>query len=194
LYALEFYEDESGNEPVLAWLRQLAPRKRRAIGVAMFEILQHEGPHVVGTNFGKALGGGLFEFRLDQDAAAAGLEGSPASGAGLTILVLTNKPLDTRKAMATKFSEFMAEVKREAKAEGPEAVAELKYYRERFRLARRFAEARQKRGWTQKKLADKTGLNQADISMLENGQANPTYRTLQLLASALGGKIDLVFG
>ena len=35
----------------------------------MFEILQHEGPRVVGTNFGKGLGGGLFEFRLDQDAA-----------------------------------------------------------------------------------------------------------------------------
>jgi hypothetical protein len=24
----------------------------------MFEILQYEGPHVVGTNFGKGLGGG----------------------------------------------------------------------------------------------------------------------------------------
>jgi hypothetical protein len=68
-YTLEFYEDEQGHEPVLDWLRRLPPRKRRAIGVAMFEILQHEGPHVVGTNFGKGLGGGLFEFRLDQDAA-----------------------------------------------------------------------------------------------------------------------------
>ena len=69
LYTLEFYEDEEGHQPVLDWLRRLPPRKRRAIGVAMFEILQHEGPHVVGTNFGKGLGGGLFEFRLDQDAA-----------------------------------------------------------------------------------------------------------------------------
>jgi len=69
LYKLEFYDDEQGHEPVLDWLRRLPPRKRRAIGVAMFEILQHEGPHVVGTNFGKGLGGGLFEFRLDQDAA-----------------------------------------------------------------------------------------------------------------------------
>ena len=68
-YTLEFYEDEHGHEPVLEWLRRLALRKRRAIGVAMFEILQHEGPHVVGTNFGKGLGGGIFEFRLDQDAA-----------------------------------------------------------------------------------------------------------------------------
>ena len=69
MYTLEFYEDEQGREPVLDWLHRLTPRKRRAIGVAMFEILQHEGPRVVGTNFGKGLGGGIFEFRLDQDAA-----------------------------------------------------------------------------------------------------------------------------
>ena len=96
--------------------------------------------------------------------------------------------------MATKFSYFMSELKREADAEGPEAVAELRYFRERFRLARRFAKARRKRGWTQKKLADRTGINQSEISTLESGQANPTYRTLQTLAAALGGKIDLVMG
>ena len=96
--------------------------------------------------------------------------------------------------MATKFSDFMAELKREAEAEGPEAVAELKHFRERYRLARRFAEARRSRGWTQKKLAQKTGLNQSGISTLESGQANPTFRTLQTLAAALGGKIELVIG
>jgi ribosome-binding protein aMBF1 (putative translation factor) len=96
--------------------------------------------------------------------------------------------------MATKFNTFFRELKKQAEAEGPEAVAELRYFRERFRLARRFAEARRKRGWTQKKLAQKAGLNQSEISTLENGQANPTYRTLQTLATALGGKIDLVLG
>ena len=94
--------------------------------------------------------------------------------------------------MPTKFSEFMREIKREAEAEGPEAVAELRYFRARFRLARRFAEARRKRGWTQKKLAEKTGLNQSEISNLESGQANPTYKTLQTVASVLGGNIDLI--
>jgi len=33
----------------------------------MNEILQHLGPRVVEGNFGDTLGGGLFEFRLDQD-------------------------------------------------------------------------------------------------------------------------------
>lgn len=89
-YTLEFYEDEQGREPVLDWLRGLTPSKRRAIGVAMFEILQHEGPDVVGTNFGKGLGGGIFEFRLDQDAAQvlARKGKKPKSEAGGTAKIL----------------------------------------------------------------------------------------------------------
>jgi hypothetical protein len=91
VYTLEFYEDEHGHEPVLDWLRRLTPRKRRAIGVAMFEILQHEGPLVVGTNFGKGLGGGIFEFRLDQDAgqvlARKGRSARPEPGASSKILL-----------------------------------------------------------------------------------------------------------
>jgi ribosome-binding protein aMBF1 (putative translation factor) len=94
--------------------------------------------------------------------------------------------------MATSFKSFMEELEREAKAEGPEALAELRHYRARFRFARRIAAARKKRGWTQKKLAEKTGIRQSEISQIESGQANPTYRTLETLASALGGKIDLV--
>lgn len=48
--------------------------------------------------------------------------------------------------MPTKFTEFMAELKREAKVEGPKAVAELKYFRERYRLARRIGNTRGERG------------------------------------------------
>jgi phage-related protein len=91
VYTLEFYADEQGHEPALDWLRRLTPRKRRAIGVAMFEILQREGPHVVGTNFGKGLGGGIFEFRLDQDAAQVlarkGKSAKPETGAATKILL-----------------------------------------------------------------------------------------------------------
>ena len=67
-YEIEFYEDEAGELPVRRWLTEdLTPQKRRALGAAMNQILQHDGPKVVNTNFGKALGQGLFEFRLDQD-------------------------------------------------------------------------------------------------------------------------------
>ena len=69
-YELEFYEDAGGNQPVLRWLREeLTATQRRAIGVAMAEILQVEGIAVCRTGYGKQLGGGLFEFRLRHDAA-----------------------------------------------------------------------------------------------------------------------------
>ncbi len=67
-YTLEWYEEDDGTAPVLRWLQEeMTPRKRRAMGTAMNEILQELGPQVVEGNFGRALGGGLFEFRLDQD-------------------------------------------------------------------------------------------------------------------------------
>ncbi len=49
-YELEFYEDANGGQPVLRWLREeLTPTQRRAIGVAMAEILQVEGIGVCRT-------------------------------------------------------------------------------------------------------------------------------------------------
>jgi phage-related protein len=69
-FTLGFYEDKHGDEPVLRWLREeLTPTQRRAIGVAMTEILQAEGVGVCRTSYGKQLGRGLFEFRLRHDAA-----------------------------------------------------------------------------------------------------------------------------
>jgi hypothetical protein len=69
-YSLEFYADASGDEPVLRWLREeLTAVQRRAIGVALREVLEVEGVGVCRTGYGKQLGDGLFEFRLRHDAA-----------------------------------------------------------------------------------------------------------------------------
>ena len=69
-FQLQFYEDERGDSPALRWRREaLTPTQRRAIGVAMAEILQAEGVGVCRTGYGKQLGDGLFEFRLRHDAA-----------------------------------------------------------------------------------------------------------------------------
>lgn len=68
-FTLEFYADADGDQPVLRWLREeLTPTQRRAIGVAMAEILQIEGIGVCRGAYGKQLGDGLFEFRLRHDA------------------------------------------------------------------------------------------------------------------------------
>lgn len=49
-------------------MRSLPPLKRRAIGVAINEVLAYEGPNVADGNMGRNLGGGLYEFKLDQNA------------------------------------------------------------------------------------------------------------------------------
>jgi hypothetical protein len=67
-HTLEFYEDDEGREPVRRWLREeLTSAKRQALGYAMQVVLQRLGIAVCGTEFGRQLGGGLFEFRLRSD-------------------------------------------------------------------------------------------------------------------------------
>lgn len=64
-WELEFYEDESGREPVHDWIfTDLEPRKRRALVAALEQILQEQGINVCGTPFGDNIGDGIFEFRL----------------------------------------------------------------------------------------------------------------------------------
>lgn len=91
-----------------------------------------------------------------------------------------------------KFSDFMQELRDEARAEGPRAVEELETFGEHFRLAREMAAARRREGLTQSQLATRTGINQSEISDIERGQANPTYRTLQALAQGVGYRLAFV--
>lgn len=92
----------------------------------------------------------------------------------------------------TTFDEFMAELEAEARAEGPEAVAELEAFRLHFSLARQLAAQRRALHLTQKQLAERTGIDQAEISRIERGQANPTTATLGALTRALGVHVRLV--
>jgi transcriptional regulator with XRE-family HTH domain len=59
-------------------------------------------------------------------------------------------------------------------------------------LAVQLIELRGRRGMTQTELATATGLNQADISRIERGAANPTEQTLLRIADALNADLRLV--
>ena len=66
-YTIEFYEDERGDAPVYRWLtEELDDPEVAVLGMAMRRYLQEMGADVVRTRFGRALGGGLYEFRLDD--------------------------------------------------------------------------------------------------------------------------------
>ena len=51
------------------------------------------------------------------------------------------------------------------------------------------AAARAMAGMTQKELAQRTGIDQSDISKIERGIANPSVATLERVAAALGGEL-----
>ena len=62
-----------------------------------------------------------------------------------------------------------------------------------FQIIRALLEGRSERQITQKELSYQTGIAQGDISKLENGTANPSIRTLQRLAHALGKVLKISF-
>ena len=58
-------------------------------------------------------------------------------------------------------------------------------------LAKRLKECRKNKGWTQQKLAEKTGLSFNTITKIEQGIGDsPTLKTLLKLADALGVSLD----
>jgi transcriptional regulator with XRE-family HTH domain len=77
-------------------------------------------------------------------------------------------------------------------AEGPEAVAELEAFRLHFSLARQRAERRRARHLTQKQLAERSGIDQAEISRIERGRSYPTTTTLGAITRALAVDVQLV--
>ena len=53
-------------------------------------------------------------------------------------------------------------------------------------VIRAIVDARTSQNLTQKELAERTGINQADISKLENGTRNPSVNLLKRLADGMG--------
>ena len=60
-------------------------------------------------------------------------------------------------------------------------------------VIRAMIDARIEQNLTQKELAARTGIDQADISKLENGTRNPSLKLLKKLASGLGMQLKIEF-
>ena len=58
-------------------------------------------------------------------------------------------------------------------------------------VIRAIVDARTSQNMTQKELAERTGINQADISKLENGTRNPSVNLLKRLADGMGWLLRL---
>ena len=85
-------------------------------------------------------------------------------------------------------NEFMAE-----QLKNPEFREEYDKIQPELDVIRAFVEARISQNLTQKELAARTGIDQADISKLENGTRNPSLNFLKRLADGMGMVLRIEF-
>ena len=88
----------------------------------------------------------------------------------------------------TNFNDFLNE-----QLQDKELKAEYDALEPEFAIIQAMIDARKSKGITQKELSERTGIAQGDISKLENGNANPSIKTLQILASAMGMSLKIEF-
>lgn len=88
----------------------------------------------------------------------------------------------------TNFNDYLAQ-----QLENPDFRGEYEALEPEFAIIQAIIDARKSCGITQKELSQKSGIAQGDISKLENGNANPSLRTLQRLAEAMGKTLKIEF-
>ena len=74
-----------------------------------------------------------------------------------------------------------------------EFVKEYEAIQPELDVIRAIVDARTSQNMTQKELAERTGINQANISKLENGTRNPSVNLLKRLAEGLGMALKIEF-
>lgn len=90
--------------------------------------------------------------------------------------------------MGKKFRETL-----NAQMKNPEFKEEWDALEPEYQIIKAMLNSRIEKSLTQQQLSEITGIPQADISRLENGNANPSLRTLQRLAEGMGMKLKLEF-
>ena len=90
--------------------------------------------------------------------------------------------------MSNKFNDFLQE-----QLQDPEFRKEYEALQPEHAIIQAIIDARKTAGLTQKELSERAGIAQGDISKLENGNANPSVKTLQRLANAMGMTLKIEF-
>ena len=82
---------------------------------------------------------------------------------------------------------------KEQALQDPQLRAEYDALQPEYDIIQAMIDARNAQNLTQKELAAKTGITQADISRIENGTRNPSLALLKRLAAGLGMQLKLEF-
>ena len=60
-------------------------------------------------------------------------------------------------------------------------------------LAQRIRQLRSKKGWSQERLAEEAGIHRVYLAGIERGKRNPSLKSLEHLADALGVSLPKLF-
>lgn len=88
----------------------------------------------------------------------------------------------------TSFNEYLKEQLKDS-----EFKKEWDALEAEFSLFQALIDARESSGLSQSELARKTGIAQGDISKIENGNGNPSIKTLKRLAQGMGKSLRIEF-
>ena len=77
--------------------------------------------------------------------------------------------------------------------ENPDFKKEWDYLEPEYNTMQAMIDARKRCNMTQKELAERTGIDQSDISKIETGNANPALSTLKRLADGMDMVLMLEF-
>ncbi len=94
----------------------------------------------------------------------------------------------SKKKVDTSFDHFLKK-----QLEDPDVRAEYEALEPEFALIQALIDARAQAGLTQQQLSARTGIAQSDISKFENGNGNPSLKTLRRLAAGMGMRLSIQF-
>ena len=94
----------------------------------------------------------------------------------------------SKKKVDTSFDHFLKK-----QLEAPDVRAEYEALEPEFALIQALIDARTQAGLTQQQLSARTGIAQSDISKFENGNGNPSLKTLRRLAAGMGMRLSIQF-
>lgn len=205
-FEVEFYRTESNKCPVIDFLDSL-DKKMKAKMLLLINVMEEKG-NELREPYSKPLDSGIFELRAKGGTDVSRILYFFVIGKKIVLtngfVKKQNKTPKLQIELAKKYrldyinryggkemSDFRNYLNKQL--QDPEFKKEWDAMQPKFQIIRAMIEARTEQNLTQKKLAEKTGITQADICRLEKGTANPSLKTLQRLADGLGFTLKLEF-
>src|SRR5438128_12430 len=100
-------------------------------------------------------------------------------------------PVEERHEAGADFEALLGQIEREAADEGPGAVLQLRALQAKYRFLSFVIQRRRALHLTQKELAERVGMAQAQLSRIERGRKSPSLDTYSRLLAALDAEVPL---